>query len=117
MSQKKFLDCAVPAGAGSYAPEELYLNAENDKTHRLDEVHELTISVESLPATATIEIDLLKADGTLSPAAAANWLTAQKTITVVGLAATISLSGWYGVRVRVKSGGTAGSCKLHVSWF
>jgi hypothetical protein len=116
MSQKKFLDMAIPAGAGSFAPEILYLNAESDVKQILDIVQELTVAIESLPAAATLEIDLLKADGTVLPSTSTSWLTAMKSIAAIGLTQAIALSGWCGVRIRGKSGGTAGSLKLHVSW-
>ena len=116
MSQKKFIDFTVPAGAGAYAAEELYLNAENDKKALLDLVHELTAVIESLPAAAQLEVDLLKADGTVLPQSSSSWLLAEKTITALGMAVPIAFSGWVGVRIRAKSGGTAGSLKAHVSW-
>lgn len=112
--QTRTITAAVPAGAGTYAPEVLYCNSDNDKRTLPDRVGTLAINVASLPAGATLEVDLLKPGA--DPAIAASWRTAVATIAAAGLAALLQLGNWHGVRVRAKSGGTAGALEFDATW-
>lgn len=106
----------VPAAAGTYATEVLYLNDLNDVRALMDVVSELTLEVEALAgAGAQVEVDLLRAGGL--PGTATDWRTAAKAFTTTGLKDPIGLSAWVGVRVRVKSGGAAGSTIVNAAWF
>lgn len=97
---------AVPAGAGSYAPEVFYFGL-GAQPSQLDAVDEARINVAALPATATLEIDILKADGT--------WATAVDTCTTTGLQGLMAFGGLK-ARMRAKSGGTAGTASGTASW-
>lgn len=106
----------VPAGAGSYDTAVVYLKDEPDKIDALwHPVSELTLVVESLPAGAQIEIDLLK-PGT-DPKTASNWLINQQTHTAIGLKSLLQMARWRGVRIRAKSGGTGGASVVHATWW
>lgn len=110
-----YVDFAVPAGAGAYAPEVLYLkNERGEKTGLYHQVEALVVNVESLPAGAQVEVDVLKANG--NPSAEADWVKNVDRAAAIGLYAPVELAGWNGVRIRAKSGGAAGSAKTHVSW-
>lgn len=106
----------VPAVNGNYAPEVLYLNAENVGTNVLfDRVAELTPLIETLPAGSQLEMDLLKVGG--NPATSTDWLLAQKVWNTAGVQTPFALSEWLGVRLRMKSGGTGASSVVHCHWF
>jgi hypothetical protein len=100
---------AVPAGAGTYAPEVLYFGSPGGSglPSQLDAVDEARINVAALPATATLEIDILKADNT--------WATAVDTCTTTGLQGLMAFGGLK-ARMRAKSGGTAGTASGTASW-
>lgn len=104
----------VPAASGQYAPEVLYCNIDNDVRTGMDVVKELTQHIESLPAGATIEIDLLKAGGAAGNTA--DWMVAVFSVNAIGFVQPRALGGWRGVRVRAKSGGTAGPATVHSVW-
>ncbi|MFL5912765.1 MAG: hypothetical protein ACJ768_19640 [Gaiellaceae bacterium] len=106
---------AVPAAAGTYAPEVLYLNVDGDARSLPDQVAELTLAIESLPAGAQLEIDVLKPG--LQSNLDASYVLAAKVYAIVGLQTPLALSEWKGVRIRAKSGGAAGAAAAHVSWF
>lgn len=111
---------AVPAGSGSYAPEELITR--QGPSLVLDKVSRLAVYVESLPATAEIEVDLLKPGA--DPRLAASWILDSQSLVAVGLVywgasaehAHLDLAGWPGIRLRAKSGGTAGDSIVSASW-
>lgn len=105
----------VPAGAGSFAPEILYLNAESNIKALFDMVSEMTAFIEALTATVTLEVDLLKPGG--DPNVAGDWYTAVRSWNAAGIQTLFQLARWYGVRVRAKSGGTAGTTILALSWW
>lgn len=107
----------VPAGAGSYAPEACYLNRQNVAATGVafDEVVEVQNMIAALPATAAIEVDLLKPNG--DPTQAGDWLTAVVSYSATGLQSILSLARWVGVRIRAKSGGTSGTATLHTEWW
>jgi hypothetical protein len=108
------LTFTVPAGAGAYAPEVLYLNADNDKRTMPDVVGRLSLLLVNLIATVAIEVDLLKPGG--DPSNATHWRTAMKSYNTAGLQALLELGNWIGVRIRAKSGGTAGVQEIDVAW-
>jgi hypothetical protein len=105
---------AVPGGAGVYAPEILYL-AQDENHPQSDDVSEVTLFIESLPATAVVEVDLLQPGGVET--VAVDWIVAAQSHNAIGLKAVLQLANWRGVRVRAKSGGTAGSAVVHASWW
>lgn len=117
MKQRRVRSFTVPAGAGTYAPEVLYLRQDNDRG-TFDCLERIALFVASLPATATIEVDLLKVDApNAALPASGDWLTpAVLTLSAVGYNATLAPAGWYGARVRAKSGGTAGTAVVHAAW-
>lgn len=102
----KAFSFAIPAGAGDYAPEVFYFGL-GVEASQLDPVDEARINVAALPATATLEIDLLKNDGT--------WDTAVDTCTTTGLQGLMAFGGLK-ARMRAKSGGTAGTASGTASW-
>lgn len=100
----------VPAAAGAYASQEIHLRQHQGS---YDHVQALRVLVEDDPPTgAVVELDLLRAGG--SPET--DWVTATITYNAKGLGALVELAGWRGVRVRAKSGGTAGNLPVSVSW-
>jgi hypothetical protein len=114
MHQKR-ITFTVPAGAGSFAPEILYLNHESNVKALLDIVSEITAIVEALTATATLEVDILRPGG--DPTIAADWYLATKVWSTAGIQTLFQLARIYGVRVRAKSGGTAGNTTLALYWW
>jgi hypothetical protein len=117
MRQRRALSFTVPAGSGSYAPEVLYLRQDNDRG-TFDFLQRIAVFVASLPASCAIEVDLLKADApNAATPANGDWLTPPVlSLTAAGLNATLTPAGWYGARVRAKSGGTGGAAVVHVAW-
>lgn len=111
---EKEMDFTLDAVAGDYAPEVYYLNVDSNVRTGMDLVRTLTQHVEQLPAGAVIEVDILKAGG--NAGTTADWLTAVVSINAVGFQAPRDLGAWRGVRVRAKSGGTAGTAKVHTVW-
>jgi hypothetical protein len=109
---------AIPAGAGDYAPEVLYLAPSNDPKSGLDCVDEVQGFVRSLPADATIEMDLLKPGGTGDPTVDTSWNldASSDPANATGPFGLLKLGGWKGVRFRGKSGGTGGNSVLDLSW-
>lgn len=105
----------VPAGNGQYAPEILYLSPDDTPNTNLDLVAELSVLVESLPATAVVEVDLCKAGR--SGQSAGDWNIAVNSYNATGLQALIALAAWRGIRVRCKSGGAAGTGQISASWW
>lgn len=104
---------AVPAAAGQYAPEVLYIAQEQSPKALLDAILELRLLVESIPAGAEIEVDLLRAGG--DPRSAGDWLGAALSYNAAGLAAKEELAGAR-ARVRAKSGGMAGDAVVNAYW-
>ena|SRR3990167_5470656 len=110
----------VPAGSGSYAAEIMYLTSGDPETlptgvGQFDVVSELTGVVSDLETASTLEVDILKPGG--DPATAADWILAVAEWTAAGLQTLVALSGWPGVRIRCKSGGTLGTTDLSVCWW
>jgi hypothetical protein len=104
----------VPAANGTYAPEILYLNSDNDVRTGMDLVKQLTQNIGALPAGAAIEVDLLRGGGAATNGA--DWIAAVKSNNAAGLAGPLDLGGWRGVRLRAKSGGTAGAVDVDATW-
>jgi hypothetical protein len=104
----------VPAGAGAYAPEVLYLNPDNQPGTMPDIIGRLSVNVISLPAGAQLELDLLKPGG--NPKNAGDWRIAAKAFAAAGLAALVEIANIMGGRIRAKSGGTAGAAEADVAW-
>lgn len=106
----------VPAGAGAYAPEELFLKildmaSPGGLYHR---VRQLRILVENLIATAVVEVWILRQGG--DPTNNAHWFNSGTNVVAAGLAALIELAGVRGVKLRCKSGGTAGAQAVSAWW-
>lgn len=106
----------VPVGAAAFAPEALYLKVLEPGTPNglFNVVRKLRILVEALVATATVAVELLKVGG--NPALAADWVDSGIVINAAGLATLIELAGAHGVRIRAKSGGTAGAMAIDAWW-
>lgn len=104
----------VPAGAGAYAPEVLYLNVDNDKRSIMDLVGRLSVLLVNLIATVAVEVDLLKPGA--DPSLPGSWRLAMKSYNTLGIQALLELANWQGVRIRAKSGGTAGAQEIDAEW-
>lgn len=103
---------AIPAGAGTYAPTTIICRPDN-ATGLVDQVLELEVNIVSLPVAATILVEQLKLGG--DPTVDAHWLL-KATLNAIGPQTLIAFSGWSGVRIRGKSGGTLGNAELHAAW-
>lgn len=114
MRGEKRVVFAVPAGAGDYAPETLECRQAPDTI--FDFVAVLTLAIESLPAGAQAEIDVLKAGVNKSKPAAADWITNVAQATSTGLYNPLLTAGWRGVRIRVRSDGAAGDAPVNATW-
>ena len=109
----------VSATLNEYAAEVYYLREDNPEAaptalKDLASVIELQADLVAVPAGATLEVDVLKPDS--DPATAGNWRTARQAYTTTGLKTPVALSGRRGVRVRMKSGGTAGDGEADLAW-
>jgi hypothetical protein len=110
----------VPLTSGQYAPEVLYLYEDKTKppdntTAAMDFVSSLVAVLESdPPAGAVVEVDLLRVGGNARNAG--DWLTAMATANARGVYEPLPFNGWFGVRLRAKSGGTAGTLAVSVAW-
>jgi hypothetical protein len=110
----------IPAGAGSYASEVLYLwkgyGTAPDGQSLLDEIEQFQAYIAALPATATIEIDVLKAQADPLPASG-NWYSNVITaFSTTGWKTKQDMANWRGVRFRGKSGGTSGTATMALTW-
>ena len=116
MAGHKQVSFTVPAGSGTYATEELYLTSSGLATDIAIEhgVCQVSVVVGTIVTAAAIEVDLLKPAG--DPEVAGDWLLAVKSLTPAGLQAVIELANWRGVRIRAKSGGTAGTQVVSACW-
>lgn len=113
----------VPAAAGTFAPEALYLkNVEQTTPDGLMSwVYQLRVLVESLIATAVAEIQVLPIGA--DPRSEAAWVPSGLTMNAVGLwpqgtnaQFAYEMAGCRGVRLKVKSGGTAGPMPITAFW-
>jgi hypothetical protein len=108
----------VPAGAGDYAPEVLYLAQENRADGGFHTVHELSTFIELLETDSVLEIDILKPGTEMADIADdASWYLAMASYTAADWQEILSFAHWYGVRIRCKSGGTAGTTTISSSWW
>ncbi len=107
----------VPAGAGAYAPEILYLGLNGGAVQGaipvLDPVAEFRVNVTTLVASSTIEADQLKPGG--DPAVAGDWRLAVASQTLAGLSELLAGCGGR-FRIRAKSGGVGGNGSVDVNW-
>lgn len=116
MAGAQRITMATPAGAGSYAPTAAECRMTTHATAPIwDAVERLTVVAESLPATSTLELELLKVGG--DPTVSGDWLSFPLTASAAGLYEDLTFAGWVGVRVRSKSGGTAGSAIVSMRWY
>ena len=99
----------IPGTATNYAPEKLDITALAAKSG----VQEISILIESLPATAAIELWLLRHGG--DPSNSSHFALA-KSYNTVGLQDIVSLSKWKGAELRGKSGGTGGSAVVSATF-
>lgn len=111
MAGTKRITMAIPGTAGQYAPEVLYCRMSDS---RLDLVSLLTVMIESLPTSAQIEVEVLKANG--DPDTAGDWLAPSVVATATGLYNDLTFAQWRGVRLRGKSGGASGNAVIDASW-
>lgn len=111
MIRRRRITFAIPLTAATYAPEELYLSL-TGAAEALDFVNEYEGLVESLPTDADLVIEVLRLDG--DPTEDADWFVLE-TIGSVGMTSIDPHLGWH-LRVRGKSGGTAGDSVLSMAW-
>lgn len=99
----------VPVTATNYAPERIQLNSQSapaawpTPSLMSPPMLGITVMIEALPATATLELWLLKAGA--DPTADANYFFHDST----AVGKTYALAGYRGAQFRAKSGGTAGN--------
>lgn len=115
------INFTIPAGAGTYDTQVLHLRADNQVALALskgalwDNVEELVILVEGTPPlTSQVEVDLLRVGGDAT--VDADWVKTVATATAKGVYDPLRVAGWAGVRLRGKSGGTAGALPVSVRW-
>ncbi len=116
---QRTLSFEVPVGAGDFAPEILFLTSREQLTvpTTFREAHdggvsEYQVVIEALTADAQLEVDLLNAGA--DPAVEANWNNVS-VFAAVGPHLVESLTR-QAVRIRAKSGGTAGTTTASVTW-
>lgn len=110
------ITAAVPATISTYAPEIGYVMQHPDPKGRYDEFDELEVYIDSLPASAELEIDLCR-PGVAGPHEAdADFLLDVQSITALGFATLMVRKGWPGARIRAVSGGTAGDLVYYFTW-
>lgn len=102
----------IPAGAGSYAPEVIHLRRTIVSSEwQFSQVLEVVVFISSLPATADIEIDILKPGG--DPTNSSDWFAPVVVYSATGLQTALPVYA-RGVRIRGISGGTAGDAEVGV---
>lgn len=112
----------VPVTSGNYATEILYTNITGAVAagQNLDWLDKLILVVSAITATAQVEVDLLRPGFDPNGGDASFYLLAVAAITTVGykgnVLGSVGGAGWWGARVRVKSGGTAGTTVLGAAW-
>ena len=106
----------IPGTGGQYAAQELVCTLEGTVASLSASlpVHDLSVLVETLPAAATIEVWLLRVGGT--PATAGHWVYSGTDFDAVGLGVLFATGAWSGVKLRGKSGGTAGTADVSATW-
>lgn len=111
MGQRK-ITFAIPAGSGDFATGVIVCRPDNSAGSP-DIVGALQITIVSLPTAGVIVVDKLKIAG--NPATDADWML-HKTLDATGVQNILAFSGWPGVRIRGKSGGTLGDAEIHAAW-
>ncbi len=116
--RSRSMDFTVPATAGQYAPEVMYLRRSDqatqpEKADLLDLVEEVQALVVLLPTGASFELELLKP----ASAPSGTWRATGRSYSTTGLKTPEAISRWLGVRFRAKSGGTAGTATLDAHWW
>lgn len=111
-------DFTVSGTPDEYAPEVFYLRRADQATQPtdvgyLDLVEELQALVVTLPAGAVVEIEVLKP----GDAPSGTWRATDRSYTLTGLQTPEAFSRWLGVRIRVKSGGAAGTATVDAHWW
>lgn len=102
----------VPAPSGNYASEVLYLRRTVlDNQWQFSQILEVVVNVASLPASATLEIDLLKPG--LDPTDENSWFKPAFAFTSTGLQSPVTIYA-AGVRARAKSGGSSGDAEIAI---
>lgn len=110
----RYHEFTVPGSNDEYAEEVLYLEPDVDGGgDDLDIVDHLRVVVNSLPADADIELDILKPGE--DPELSASWETAVVTWSSEGLQDAEHLVAAM-CRIRAKSGGTSGTAAVTVGW-
>lgn len=106
----------VPAGAGAYAPEELFFKVlENDKPEGLyRKIRQLRLLIENLIATAVVEVWVLRHGGNVN--VAGDWFYSTLSHNLAGVSALLELAGCTKVKLRAKSGGTGGAMAVSAFW-
>jgi hypothetical protein len=104
----------VPATVSTYAPEIGYTMQHQDPKGRFDEFDSLEIYISSLPASAELEIDLIRPGA--QGRADADYLLDVQSITATGFATIMTRVGWPGARIRAVSGATLGDLVYYFTW-
>lgn len=106
----------VPAGAGAYAPEELFLKVQETDTAEgaYRKIRRLRMLLETLVATAVIEVWALRAGGDVKNAA--HWFNTLISHNLAGMSPLIELAATTKVKLRAKSGGTGGAMAVSAFW-
>lgn len=94
----------VPLTAGNYAPEEIIFAGRTSSDVGQHSITGLTVLIEATVAAMVLEIWLLKVNG--DPTNAAHYFNSGLTITNGGKVLFAEVEG---VKIRAKSGGTAGT--------
>lgn len=106
----------VTAAAGVYAVEELFLKVlETDKAEGLyRKIRRLRVLLENLVATCVVEIWALRHGGNV--ATAADWINTGLSHNAAGMSALFELAASTRIKLRAKSGGTAGNQAVSAFW-
>lgn len=102
----------IPVTGGNFAPEIIYLRRTIAAGEwQFSPVIELVVFVNSLPTSASIDVDILKPGG--DPTNAADWFAPAFSFTTTGQQTSQPVFAT-GIRIRGKSGGTAGNAEIGV---
>jgi hypothetical protein len=100
---------AVPVTNGNYAPETIDITDGSAASG----IFEVSVLLESIPASAAIELWLLRRDG--ATGTPGDWVFA-KSWTAVGLQDIVMVSQWRGAEIRARSGGSSGNAVVSATW-
>lgn len=102
----------IPVTSGNFAPEIIHLRRTIVSGEwQFSPVVDIVVFINSLPTAAEIDVDILKPGG--DPTNASDWFTPAFSYTTTGQQASQPLFA-AGVRVRGRSGGTAGNAEVAV---